>query len=121
MAVSAPALREAFVEIVGRQHVLAERRQLEAAAVDGVVPGWVVRARTDHEVSRLLALATAERLAVAPRGSGSSQDLGSPLRRLDLVLDLSGLDAVTEYVGEDMVASVEAGMTLGALGARLSL
>jgi len=120
MAISAPALREALVDVVGREHVLADERQLEAAAVDGVVPRWVVRADTESDVSRLLALATAERLAVAPRGSGSSQGLGSPPRRLDLVLDLSRLDAVTEYVAEDMVASVEAGMTLGALGARLS-
>jgi glycolate oxidase FAD binding subunit len=120
MAVSAPALLEALADVVGREHVVADGRQLEAAAVDGVVPRWVVRAHTDHEVSRLLTIATAERLAVAPRGSGSSQGLGSPPRRLDLVLDLSRLDAVTEYVAEDMVASVEAGMTLGALGARLS-
>ena len=76
MAVSAPALREALVDVVGREHVLADGRQLEAAAVDGVVPRWVVRARTENDVSRLLALATAERLAVAPRGSGSSQGLG---------------------------------------------
>jgi glycolate oxidase FAD binding subunit len=120
MAVSAPALREALVEVVGREDVLVDGRQLEAAAVDGVVPRWIVRAHTEHDVSRLLALATSERLAVAPRGSGSSRGLGSPPRRLDLVLDLSRLDALTEYVAEDMVASVEAGMTLGALGARLS-
>jgi glycolate oxidase FAD binding subunit len=120
MAVSAPALREALVDVVGREHVLADGRQLEAAAVDGVVPRWVVRAHTENDVSRLLALATSERLAVAPRGSGSSQGLGSRPRRLDLVLDLLRLDAVTEYVAEDMVASVEAGVTLGALGARLS-
>jgi glycolate oxidase FAD binding subunit len=120
MAVSAPALREALVDVVGREHVVADGRQLEAAAVDGVVPRWVVHAHTEHDVSRLLAVATSERLAVAPRGSGSSQGLGSPPRQLDLVLDLSRLDAVTEYVAEDMVASVEAGMALGALGARLS-
>ena len=120
MAVSAPALREALADVVGREHVLADGRQLETAAVDGVVPRWVVRAHTENDVSRLLALATSERLAVAPRGSGSSQGLGNPPRRLDLVLDLSRLDAVTEYVAEDMVASVEAGMTLGALGVRLS-
>jgi len=120
MAVSAPALREALADVVGREHVLADGQHLEAAAVDGVVPRWVVRAHTENDVSRVLALATSERLAVAPRGSGSSLSLGSPPRRLDLVLDLSGLDAMTEYVAEDMVASVEAGTTLGVLGARLS-
>src|SRR5580765_4090092 len=107
MPVSAPALREALADVVGREHVLADGQQLEAAALDGVVPRWVVRAHTENDVSRVLALATSERLAVAPRGSGSSLGLGSPPRRLDLVLDLSGLDAMTEYVAEDMVASVE--------------
>ncbi len=63
-------------------------------------------------------VAHAERLAVAPRGSGSSLGLGHPPRRLDLVLDLSRLDAIEEYVPEDMVASVGAGARLGALAER---
>jgi len=120
MAVSAPALHAALADIVGRDHVAGEGRSVEAAAVDGVVPRWVVRAGSDGEVGRVLALATAERLGVAPRGSGSARDLGGVPRRLDLVLDLSRLDAVTEYVPEDMVASVEAGTTLATLEAALS-
>jgi glycolate oxidase FAD binding subunit len=85
-----------------------------------VTPRWVTRAGTAEEVSRLLALASSERLAVAPRGSGSSASLGGPPRRLDLVLDVSRLAAMIEYVPEDMVASVEAGATLGAIEARLA-
>jgi glycolate oxidase FAD binding subunit len=119
MAVSTPALHEAITGIVGREHLAVDPRACEAAAVDGVPPGVVARPGTAEEVSGLLALATAERLAVAPRGSGSSQALGAAPRRLDLVLDLTRLDAVTEYVPADMVASVEAGMTLGALDAHL--
>ncbi len=120
MAVRAPVLHEALADIVGREHVVGDGAALDAAAIDGVVPRVIVRAGAEDEVSRVLALATAERLAVATRGSGSSLGLGSPPRRLDLVLDLSRLDAVTEYVPDDMVASVEAGLTLGALEAWLS-
>jgi glycolate oxidase FAD binding subunit len=119
MAVSAPALHEAIAGVVGREHLAVDARACEAVAVDGVLPRAVARPGTAEEVSGLLALATAERLAVAPRGSGSSQTLGAAPRRLDLVLDLTRLDAVTEYVPEDMVASVEAGIALGALDARL--
>jgi glycolate oxidase FAD binding subunit len=119
MAVRAPVLRGALADIVGREHVEGDGAALAAAALDGVVPRFIARAGAVEEVSRVLALATAERLAVATRGSGSNLGLGSPPRRLDLMLDLSRLDAVTEYVPDDMVASVEAGMTLGALGARL--
>ena len=119
MAVSAPALHEAIAGIVGREHLAVDRRACEAVAVDGVIPRAVARPGTADEVSALLALATAERLAVGPRGSGSSQALGAPPGRLDLVLDLTRLHAVTEYVPADMVASVEAGITLGALDAEL--
>jgi glycolate oxidase FAD binding subunit len=119
MAVSAPALHEAIAGVVGREHLVVDPRACEAVAVDGVVARVVARPGTAEEVSGLLALATTERIAVAPRGSGSSQGLGAPPRRLDLVLDLTRLHAVTEYVPEDMVASVEAGITLGALEAGL--
>ncbi|HKW95250.1 MAG TPA: FAD-binding oxidoreductase, partial [Methylomirabilota bacterium] len=67
-----------------------------------------------------LALCAAERLAVVVRGRGSSLALGNPPRRLDVVLELSRLAAVRDYVPEDMVATVEAGVTLGALAAHLA-
>ena len=120
MAVSSPALSAALAEIVGRKHLFADPARLAASAVDGVTPRWIARAGRVEEVSRLLALATAERLAVAPRGSGSSMALGNAPRRLDLVLDLGRLTGVTDYVPEDMVASAAAGTALGALGERLA-
>jgi glycolate oxidase FAD binding subunit len=120
MTVSSPALRDALADIVGGAHVVSGDTAPVAAAVDGKVPRWVVRAGSAEEVSRLLALASSERLAVTPRGSGSSLGLGNPPRRLDLVLDLSRLAGVTEYAPEDMVASVGAGTTLAAIGAALS-
>jgi len=120
MAIAAPALSGALADIVGRAHVSTEPAVLDTASVDGVRPRWIARAGSADDVSRLLALASSERLAVAPRGSGSSVALGNPPRRLDLVLDLSRLVGVTDYVPADMVASVEAGTALDALQARLS-
>jgi glycolate oxidase FAD binding subunit len=78
--------------------------------------------RPDHaeQVSRVLALCAAQRLAVVPRGAGTSQGLGNPPRRLDVVLELSRLASVREYVPEDMVVTVEAGVTLDALAAHLA-
>src|SRR6202022_5186859 len=55
-----------------------------------------------------------------PRGAGPSQGLGNPPRRLDLVLELGRLAAVREYVPEDMVATVETGLTLAGLAAHLA-
>ena len=67
----------------------------------------------------MIALAAAEGLAVAARGSGSALDLGAPPARLDLVLDLSRLTGILEYVPADMVATAQAGVTLDALSREL--
>jgi glycolate oxidase FAD binding subunit len=120
MAVSAPALHDALTDIVGRAHVLRDASALAAYAVDDLAPSAVVRPDSAEQVCRVLALCAAERLAVVARGAGTSQGLGNPPRRLDLVLDLHRLAAVREYVPEDMVATVGAGVTLDALAARLA-
>src|SRR5262249_27237112 len=119
MAVSSPALREALSDIVGSRDLLDTASALDAHAIDGISPRWVARPGNVDEVSRLLGLAHAERLAVSPRGSGSALSFGNPPKRLDLVVDLSRLRAITEYVSEDMVANVEAGMPLVVLGREL--
>jgi glycolate oxidase FAD binding subunit len=56
---------------------------------------------------------------VVPRGSGSALDLGMPLARVDVALDLSRLTGIMEYVPPDMVATVQAGVRLDALGREL--
>jgi glycolate dehydrogenase FAD-binding subunit len=115
--ISAPALADALADVVGREHLLVDPAALAAASVDGVAPRWLARPGGAEEVSRLLALASAEELAVIPRGSGAGLGLGAPARRVDLVLDCRRLDRVIDYVAEDMVASVGAGMSLATLDA----
>lgn len=117
MAVSAPALGDAIAAIVGGDHLTTAPSQL--AAVDGVPPRWLARPGSLDEVSRVMALASAEGLAVAPRGSGSALDLGAPPLRLDAVLDLSRLAGILDYVPADMVATVQAGVTLDRLAREL--
>ncbi|HWM77308.1 MAG TPA: FAD-binding oxidoreductase [Methylomirabilota bacterium] len=119
MTVSAPALEDALAEIVGRPHVVSDPAALSAASIDGRQPRWLVSPGSTDEVSRILALCSTERLAVAPRGSGSTMGLGNPPRRLDLVVDMSRLAAVLDYVPEDMVATVQAGLTLDGLASVL--
>ena len=119
MAVSAPALGDAIAAIVGGEHLTTAPSQLAAAAVDGVTPRWLARPGSLDEVGRVMALASAEGLAVAPRGTGSALDLGAPPLRLDAVLDLSRLAGILDYVPADMVATVQAGVTLETLGREL--
>jgi glycolate oxidase FAD binding subunit len=117
VAVSAVAVHEALADIAGHGHCLRAAPELARHAIDGVIPSLVVRPGSAGEVSRIVAICAAERLAMAPRGAGTSMGLGNAPRRIDVILDLGRMRAVRDYVPEDMVATVEAGATLGQLAA----
>jgi glycolate dehydrogenase FAD-binding subunit len=119
VSVVARPVGEALAAIVGREAVVEEATACARAAVDGLVPRWVVHPASLAEVSRVLALAWDVELAVVPRGSGSALELGRPPSKLDLVLDLRRLDRVVEYNPDDLTITVEAGTTLGAVAARV--
>jgi glycolate oxidase FAD binding subunit len=118
--VSTRSIAGVLADIVGRERVVDDPARLAAAAVDGVTPRWLIRAAAVEQVAAVLALASEESLAVIPRGSGSALDLGWPPARVDVVLDLRGMDRVVEYNPDDLTASVEAGVTAGVFGARLA-
>src|SRR5262247_1372830 len=120
MSVAARSIGEALVAVAGRERVRDDAAALDAATVDGLRPRWVVRPVSLEQLSRILALASDGRLAVVPRGSASSLELGHPPSRLDLVLDLAGLDQVIEYNPDDLTITVQAGISAGALAARLA-
>jgi glycolate oxidase FAD binding subunit len=98
-----------LAEILGQDY-LAEAPP--SAAVDGIQPRLIVRPADVEQVSRVLALARAEGLAVIPRGAGMAAGLGNPPARADLVLDLRRLTRIVEYEPADVSVSVEAGMGL---------
>jgi glycolate oxidase FAD binding subunit len=118
--VSVRSIAEALAKIAGSDRVVSDPTRLAAASVDGITPRWLVRVSTVEQVSAVLALASEESLAVVPRGSGGALDLGNPPARIDIVLDLTGMDRVVDYNPDDLTASVEAGLTAGALAARLA-
>jgi len=120
MSVVAGSLGWALAAIAGREHVLEDEAGRARFAVDGLEPRWVVRPASLEAVGRLLALAHDADLAVVPRGGGTALELGRPPARLDLVLDLSRLDRIVEYSPDDLTITVEAGVTAGALAARLA-
>jgi len=120
MSVAARSLGEAFASIAGRDRVLEDPQSLAAAAIDGLAPKWIVRPTSIDQIASVLALAAEARLAVVPRGSGSALELGNPSARVDIVLDLAGLDRVIEYNPDDVTITVQAGITAGALAARLA-
>jgi glycolate oxidase FAD binding subunit len=120
MSVAARSIGEALVAVAGRERVRDDAQALDAATVDGLRPRWVVRPASLEQLGGIQALASDGRLAVVPRGSGSSLELGHPPQRLDLVLDLTGLDQAIEYNPDDLTITVQAGISAGALAARLA-
>jgi glycolate oxidase FAD binding subunit len=83
--------------------------------VAGVAPCFVAEPTSVIGVSRVLALASAHGLAVAPIGGGARLAWGAPPRRLDVVLSLARLDRVLAHEPADLTLSVQCGVTLGAL------
>jgi glycolate oxidase FAD binding subunit len=120
VSVTARAFGGALAAIVGPGGATESPTACVAAAIDGREPRWVTRPRTLDEAARIVALAHDERLVVVPRGSGAAQSLGAPPERVDVVLDLGGLDTILEHNPEDMTATVQAGVTAGTLATLLA-
>lgn len=96
------------------------RRAAPDYPVDGASPQIAQQPRTREELAGLLASATEAGLAVVPQGSRTALDLGRPIDRYDVALDMRGLDGIVDYEPADMTVQVEAGMTLRALRAHLA-
>ena len=84
-------------------------------AVAGVMPRFAASPATVAEAGALLAAAAAADLAVVPRGGGSKLGWGAPPRRCDLVVDTTALDQVVEHAAGDLVARVQAGVSVARL------
>ena len=83
--------------------------------IDNVMPSIVAHPRNADELCRILATANSEGLTVAPRGGGAHLDIGNPLKRLDMVVDISKLNRIAQHNAADLTLVVEAGITLAAL------
>ena len=84
-------------------------------AVDGIVPGLVASPGGTDEVSAVLRAAAARGLRVVPRGAGTRLGWGAPPTAVDLVLDVSRMDAVLAHAVGDLVVTVQAGLALADL------
>ena len=81
-------------------------------AVDGVRPGLCAQVDSPDAVAAALAICQRLDAVVVPRGGGSHLGLGQPPERVDLLLDLSELNAVIEYRPADLTLAVAAGARL---------
>lgn len=91
----------------------------EAFALEGKKPALVFAPATQEEVGTCLALCDEAGAAVLPWGGGTQMDFGEAPSRYDLALDLRRLNRVVEYEPADLTVTVEAGLRLADLQARL--
>jgi len=108
---SEESLIQRLSAIVGTEHVVAGTG-VSAYAVDGKIPKAVALPGSVEEISAVMAFASTEGLKVAPWGSGTKTSLGGVPERVDIVLGLSRLSEVVDYVPEDMTATFQAGIPL---------
>ena len=112
-------LREDLIQIVGEAGILPDDR-LNRYTIDGIGPQAVVLPRSTHEIQEVLGYAADSKLVVIPAGSGTKLGVGNPPEGVDLVLSTSRLDQVLEYEPADLTVTVEAGIQLAALQAKLA-
>jgi glycolate oxidase FAD binding subunit len=86
-----------------------------AYAIDGMAPTVVAAPDSAEQVSRLLAFANDNGLAVVPWGGGVAMSMGGAPRQLDIVLSTQRLAKVIDYSPEDMTVTAQAGVTLAEL------
>jgi len=80
------------------------------------VPDIVIRPKDAQEVSEILKIANEENIAVIPRGGGDCEFGGSkPIDDSGIVLDLKRMDYVINLDIENLIVSVEAGISWGKL------
>lgn len=96
-------------------------RQPDAScAIDGVVPEVAVEPADADQVARILGEARANKLALIPIGGASHLSIGNVPAAYDIALSLQRLDAVIAHEPGDMTVTVQPGVRLAGLQARLA-
>jgi glycolate oxidase FAD binding subunit len=113
-------LASTLKEFVGEANLIQDPDRIKAYAVDGMTPKAVVSPGSVEEISKLLAYANSEKLAVMPRGNGTKMAQGGVPRNLDVVLSLLRINRIIEHDVPNLSLSVQAGMTLSAVQEKLA-
>jgi glycolate oxidase FAD binding subunit len=109
-----------LADLVGAENVLTGAAELTAWEVDGLRPSAVVRPGTAAEITGILAMAAAERLAVIPMGGRSKLGVGMPPRNYDVALDLTRMNRLLAFDPADLTLGVEPGVRFAQLEQELA-
>ncbi len=104
--------------VVGPANVLTDV-DLGPYVVEGRTPEAAVFPGSVEEVRAAVEIAAGAGVPIVPWGGGTAAAVGTPASRAGLVLGLSRLARLLEHEPGDLTATIEAGMTMGALRSAL--
>ncbi len=113
-------LQRRLEAVVGAAHVLGGPAAAAPFALDGVTPRLVVRPGSQEEVAAVVAACAEAGAAMIPWGGGTSMGTGNRPGRAEVVVLLTRLSRIVEHDADNLNVTVEAGMPLADLRARLA-
>ena len=108
-----PAWIPSLQSRVGAANVITDDATLEANHAQGVRPACLCAPANAAEISAVLRFAAENKIPVLPRGGGTAQGIGGPPPADALVLSTKRMNRLIHHEPGDMVATAEAGVTLG--------
>jgi glycolate oxidase len=113
----------ALARISGAENVFADAARLEEYSEDmagfRALPAVVVRPGSEGEVMKIVALAGRRKVAIVPRGGGTSLT-GAAVAKGAIILDMRRMDSVLKVDTVNWYARAQAGVTLEELNKRLA-
>lgn len=91
-----------------------------APSIRGVAMGPLAAPASEAQAAAILRAAAAHEISVVPLGGGTAQGIGYAPQKNSVVLSTQRLNKLVHHEPGDMVATVQAGMTLGEFQAALS-
>jgi FAD/FMN-containing dehydrogenase len=93
---------------------------LNAAEIQGITPQCICAPADEAQASEVIRRAIAHKLKIVPLGSATQQGSSAAPQHQFLALSTRGLNQLVAHEPGDMVATVQAGMELGAFQAKLA-
>ncbi len=114
-----------FQKIVGKENVLTSPEALKAYSYDGTTnwirePDVVVFPTSAQQISEIVKIANAEKIALTPRGGGTNVSGGSVPWLGGIVLCTTKMNNILKIDKENLSATVEPGVVLQDLTMRLA-
>ncbi len=112
-------LLRSLAAITGEEHASADAAALGRYTACGHKPRVMVRPGSVEEIGEILRLCAAEKYTVIPAGAGTKLAMGATPSGYDVALATARLDRVVGYDPGDLTVSVEPGVGMAELAAKL--